>query len=251
MGNESRFDGKAAVYDAARPGYAPALMAHLACEEGFAAGTRVADVGSGTGRFSEQLLELGCIVEAVEPNDQMRAVAEARLGERAEFSSTAGSAERTGLADASVDRVCAAQAFHWMDPQAFRRECRRILRPGGAVALVWNFRDPASPLVRASAAVCARHCPGFTGFSGGMDFDGDAVARFFEGAYRTVSFPHDLAYDRKGFVDRMLSASYAPDRDDPAHAAYAADFERLFDEHAQAGVLVLPNSTAAYIGEVA
>ncbi len=58
-----------------------------------------------------------------------------------------------------------------------------------------------------------RHCPRFTGFSGGMDFDGDAVARFFDGEYRTVSFPHDLAYDRRGFVDRMLSASYAPDRD--------------------------------------
>ena len=82
------------------------------------------------------------------------------------------------------------------------------------------------------------------GLQRGMTFD-DAVARFFEGAYRTVSFPHDLAYDRKGFVDRMLSASYAPDRDDPAHGAYAADFERLSDEHAQAGVLVL-TAPAAY-----
>lgn len=251
MGNERRFDGKADVYETARPGYAPALLTCLAANEGFVPGAAVADVGSGTGRFSRQLLDLGCIVTGVEPNDQMRAVAEARLGEHPGYFSTAGSAERTGLADASVDRVCAAQAFHWMDAQAFRRECLRVLRPGGVVALVWNFRDPTSPLVRASAAVCARHCPRFTGFSGGMDFDGDAVARFFDGEYRTVSFPHDLAYDRRGFVDRMLSASYAPDRDDAARAAYVADFERLFDEHAQAGTLVMPNSTVAYLGEVA
>ena len=250
MENDRRFDGKAEVYDAARPGYAPALLAYLAAEEGFAPGAEVADIGSGTGRFSEQLLELGCIVTGVEPNDQMRAVAEARLGGRPGFASRAGSAERTGLADASIDRICAAQSFHWMDARAFRGECLRVLRPGGAVALVWNVRDPESTLVRESAAVCARHCPGFAGFSGGMGFDDGTVARFFGGRFRSVSFPHDLTYDRAGFVGRMLSASYAPAAGDPAHAAYVADFERLFDENAQAGALVLPNSTVAHIGEV-
>lgn len=249
MANEGRFDGKAGIYEASRPGYAPALLEHLARCEGFGPGTAVADVGAGTGRFTEQLLALGCTAAAVEPNEGMRRVAEERLGGHPGFSSQAGSAERTGLADGSVDRVTAAQSFHWMDPEAFRKECRRILRPGGTVALVWNFRDPASPLVRESAEACARHCPDFAGFSGGVDFD-EAAMRFFNGTCRKAAFPNDLAYDRAGFVGRMLSSSYAPESGDPACAAFVADLERLFDRHAENSRLILPNNTVAYLGEV-
>src|SRR4030095_15060483 len=48
--------------------------------------------------------------------------------------------EATGLEDAGVDLVTAAQAFHWFDPVRSREEFRRILRPGGFAALVWNDR---------------------------------------------------------------------------------------------------------------
>jgi len=49
--------------------------------------------------------------------------------------------EATGISDASVDLVTAAQAFHWFDRAAARAEFLRILRPRGTVALVWNERD--------------------------------------------------------------------------------------------------------------
>ena len=53
--NTGKFTGKGAVYAAARPHYAEGLLAHLADETGLAPGALVADVGSGTGIFSEQL----------------------------------------------------------------------------------------------------------------------------------------------------------------------------------------------------
>lgn len=52
MDNTGKFTGKGAVYAAARPRYA---LAYLADEAGLAPGVLVADVGSGTGIFSEQL----------------------------------------------------------------------------------------------------------------------------------------------------------------------------------------------------
>lgn len=91
----------------------------------------VADIGAGTGKWTARLLPLGCRICAVEPNGSMRREAERLLGGEPRLTLLGGSAEHTGLPDASVDCVTAAQAFHWFDRERFRAECRRILTPGG------------------------------------------------------------------------------------------------------------------------
>ena len=78
------------------------------------------------------LLQTGCRVLSVEPNRLMREAAEDHVGSHPRFQSVAGSPEATGLSDASVDLRTAAQAFHWFRVNESGRECRRILRPGGA-----------------------------------------------------------------------------------------------------------------------
>jgi ubiquinone/menaquinone biosynthesis C-methylase UbiE len=91
-------------------------------------GRVVADVGPGTGIFTRLLLETGARVIGIEPNGPMRAAAERRILGEPRFESKNGRAEATGLADASVDLVTAAQAFHWFEPSAARAEFVRILR---------------------------------------------------------------------------------------------------------------------------
>lgn len=44
----------------------------------------------------------------------------------------------TGLPPACVDLVTAAQAAHWFDLHAFYQEARRVLRPGGILA-IWSY----------------------------------------------------------------------------------------------------------------
>ena len=73
MDNRTLFTGKAADYAAARPSYAPALIDILYARHGFSPSSRIADVGAGTGKFSELLVKRGSTVYAVEPNDDMRA----------------------------------------------------------------------------------------------------------------------------------------------------------------------------------
>jgi ubiquinone/menaquinone biosynthesis C-methylase UbiE len=85
-------------------------------------------------------------VIGIEPNRAMREAAERSLSAfshpsgRDDFVSVSGRAEATGLENESVDLVFVAQAFHWFDRSACRREFVRILRPHGFVALVWNDR---------------------------------------------------------------------------------------------------------------
>src|SRR5216684_3884034 len=138
---KQRFSNRVADYVRYRPSYPSALIELLREECGLRPDHVVADVGSGTGILSRMFLENGNRVLGVEPNDAMRGAGKEYLSAFKNFSSIAGSAEATTLPDASVDFVSVAQAFHWFEPAATRREFLRILRPEGTVVIVWNDRQ--------------------------------------------------------------------------------------------------------------
>ncbi len=252
MDSTERFSGKADVYERCRPGYPEEWLDDLVRMLGLSCGSVVADVGSGTGKLTRHLMERGLSVYAVEPNDEMRAVAERTLGGYEGFRSRRGTAEATGLDGACADLVTAGQAFHWFDAAAFRKECRRILRNEGRVALVWTSRVADDPVVLANARLCAEFCAEFKGFSGGMEQEGDSrFRRFFrDGVYEFREYANDLTFDLKGFLGRNLSASYALREGDAGYAAYLDALVRLFESASRDGVLTIPHRTRSYWGAV-
>ena len=142
-----RFAGIAAAYDAARP-HPPAELADVLRQWSGAGAPDVVDVGAGTGLSTILWAGRAATVTAVEPGDDMRAIAARRLGLTAgspadsagqdagptTFAVTAGSAEATGLPDNCADIVTASQAMHWFDADRALPEIVRILRPGGVFA---------------------------------------------------------------------------------------------------------------------
>ena len=247
MDHTKRFDGRGEIYAKSRPNYDEGLFAYLKHTLGIAAGSVFADIGSGTGIFTEQLLRCGYRVFAVEPNRDMRKMAEERFAQEQNFMSVSGDAENTGLPDRSIDFVTAAQAFHWFDAEAFRRECGRILRPGGQVMLVYNFRDESADCTKALAALQRRYNADFHGFSNGVS--GETCAAFFGGACRVYRADHTKLYDRQGYIGRVLSSSYAPRETDDGYADYLKALNGIFDRFSVDGRLAEPVSTAAYIGK--
>ncbi|HPS32517.1 MAG TPA: class I SAM-dependent methyltransferase [Anaerolineaceae bacterium] len=251
MDNISKFTGKGAVYQQYRPDYAAEALRYLKEKLGIGPGAAVADVGSGTGIFTRQLLLLGARVYAVEPNSDMRAEAERQLADFPGFYSVAGRDSNTTLPDQSVNLVSAAQAFHWFEPALFREECRRILEPGGKVLLVWNQRDQSSPVNQVSKAIFAEYCPDFKGFSGGMSQRDARIEGFFPHGYALLQFTYPIYYTREGYIGRCLSASYAILPEDPRYEPFVAALGQVFDRFQQDGKLLLPNTTVFHIGSVA
>lgn len=250
--NEEKFTGKADVYSSHRPGYPEELYDFLFSELGFAAGTAVADVGAGTGIFSLPLAKRGCRVFAVEPNADMRRKAAADSGNDPRFTPVAGSAEKTALPDRSVARATAAQAFHWFDAGAFARECRRILEADGLVVLAYNHRIADDPVTRDTFAANTKHCPAFTGFSGGFRAgEKEKLAAFFRrGDYSIREFRHSRDIDENAFVGRALSSSYAPKPGEAAYDGYVADLKGVFARHQHDGLLESRLESRIYWGTV-
>ena len=247
MDNTNRFDGMGALYAKARPKYAAALFDHFRNTLHIPAGSVFADVGSGTGIFTEQLLQCGYRVFAVEPNADMRQQAERRLSQNENFRSISGSDADLKLPDHSVDCITAAQAFHWFNAGAFRRECRRVLAPGGRVVLVYNSRDEAAACTQALAALWRKFDPAFHGFSNGIS--DERCRAFFAGACEVFRADNPQAYDRQGYVDRVLSSSYSLKESDGRYAAYLEEINAIFDRCAENCKIVIPTETVAYVGE--
>lgn len=97
MNNTTKFSKKANAYSFGRPAYSNDFIDMLYSKQGFSDKSIVADIGSGTGILSRQLLERGSSVYAVEPNADMRAAAESSLSPYEKFYSVNGTAEHTTL----------------------------------------------------------------------------------------------------------------------------------------------------------
>ncbi len=135
------FGKVAEIYDRGRPSYPPEAARWLTGE----GRARVLELGAGTGKLTEPLAALGHNVIATEPSAAMAK----RIPARAPRARVAlARAEELPIADASVDVVVSAQAFHWFDHESALPEIARVLRPGGTLALVWNMRDERIPWVR-------------------------------------------------------------------------------------------------------
>jgi ubiquinone/menaquinone biosynthesis C-methylase UbiE len=135
-----RFTGRVEDYEKYRSRYPSAVIDVLVERCGLKREHLVADIGAGTGMLAELFLQHGNAVVAVEPNDDMRCACE-RLGSAwPGLTVKKGTAETTGLEDASVDFIAVGRAFHWFDLAKTKPEFRRILRPGGWVVLASQGR---------------------------------------------------------------------------------------------------------------
>jgi SAM-dependent methyltransferase len=247
-----RFSDRTSDYVKARPSYPREVLDVLRSECGLGERKSVADLGSGTGIFTRLLLESGATIHAVEPNDEMRAAAERELGATPRFVSVRGRAEATTLPAASIDLATAAQAFHWFDVEATRRELVRILRPGGHVALVWNDRDvKTTAFLREFEALLVAHCPKYPELQGKADSTSKFDAVFGAGRWKRSVLPNEQMLDREGLVARVMSASYAPKTGTIEHDAIVAALGALHDRHAEVGVVRIAYGTVIVHGRIA
>jgi ubiquinone/menaquinone biosynthesis C-methylase UbiE len=210
------FGGVADAYERGRPTYPAEAVRWMLGEQP----RTVLELGAGTGKLTRVLVALGHDVHATDPDAAMLAVLEAQVpGVR----TAVAAAEDIPLADASVDAVIAAQAFHWFDLDRALPEIARVLRPGGRVCLVWNQRDEKIPWVRRLGALIGTQ----------EQLRDPAEALIFSELFGFVEdreFSHWQTIDRRTIQDLVLSRSNVAVLDEAGRAAKVAEVLAFYDD---------------------
>ncbi|WP_182903704.1 trans-aconitate 2-methyltransferase [Microbispora sp. H10830] len=124
------FTEDAALYDRMRPGYPAAMFEHVP------RGSRVLEIGCGTGQATASLAGRGCVVTAVELGAAMAALARRKLARFPDVDVVNAAFEEWPLPPEPFDVVFAATSFHWIDPATRVGKSADALRPGGLLAVV-------------------------------------------------------------------------------------------------------------------
>ena len=223
--NTENFTGRAEAYTKGRPGY-PAEAIKAIVE--FAPSDAVfADIGAGTGKFTVALAEQGYSVFAVEPNADMRNQLAITLASFPNVKIIDGTDEATNLPKNSVDIITVAHALHWFNPNAFRTECRRIIKPNGLVVAIYNLMPD----------VGERH------------FSKQAVDAFFTSP-NVFEFPNPMDYTRDDWLAYVASQDNTPLPTSPQYDEHVAAVNAAFDRDSVNGILRCNRVTKVFIEKI-
>ncbi|MBN1330521.1 MAG: class I SAM-dependent methyltransferase [Candidatus Heimdallarchaeota archaeon] len=247
----TRFSNRVENYIKYRPSYPDELIIILQEKGVLSYSSKIADIGSGTGIFTKLLLETGCQVLGVEPNTEMRQAAEFLLRNYPNFTSIDGRAEVTSIADNSIDVITVAQAFHWFDLPATKKEFLRILKPEGSLVLIWNERlIDDIPFQMDYDFLLQKYCPEYKQPSY-LKFSFEEIRKFF-GNSKTHHFSTDnhQVFDFPSFQGRFESSSYALTPDHPDYPKLLSALRALYEKYKVDDLIKIKYKTQMYYGQM-
>ncbi|MDG6998622.1 MAG: methyltransferase domain-containing protein [Nitrososphaerota archaeon] len=246
MGDSTRrFSGREEVYSKYRPRYPADILKLLKSVTRLNQTDIVADIGSGTGILAELFLKNGNTVYGVEPNDDMRRMAERYLSAHSKFISVKGSAENTTLPGESIDIITVGQALHWFDIPRTRKEFSRVLRKNGYVCVVYNERSSSDSFTAEYGEIVKSHATKEIPLNEYVPPD-----ELFGSSYNSYNIANEQKLDLDGLVGRAVSASYSPDYDDDRFPALERDLKALFEKWQNNGSVTLSYNTRLFFGSI-
>jgi ubiquinone/menaquinone biosynthesis C-methylase UbiE len=249
----SQYSRTVEYYRRYRPRYPQTLIEWLKAECALSPAQVIADIGSGTGQMTELLLKHGNPVYAIEPNVDMRRVAEQELHAYPRLTSLGATAEATTLPDHSVHLITVGNAFHWFNHQRTREEFLRILVPHGWVVLAWNLeRNNGSPFAIAFEQFWQKYIDPTARFQRFSERKRpDYLTQFFGAEnIKETSLDNYQVCDFDALKGVTLSTLKAPQPEESRYPVMLAELEALFNQYQENGAVTLEYDTAIAYGQL-
>lgn len=250
MDGVSRFLGRADDYAAARPGYPAPLLPYLREKAGLEPGARVADVGSGTGILTRLILRSGAVVYGVEPNPDMRSVAEADFAEEPLFVSLDGSAEEMPFDDGGLDLIVCGQSFHWFDQAKAREEFQRTLHGVGWVLVLWNSLDDSAGGAAEAVHQILKEAEGGKLPELSRNNRKDLRSWYGSKTYEAKVMKHSQTLQIEDIIPYARSRSYWPEPQSDSAKELEAKLLSVAEEFSNGGTVTLKLTCEIHLGQL-
>jgi SAM-dependent methyltransferase len=245
-----RFTDLVENYVKYRPGYPDEVIDFLKNDGKLTDDSIIADIGSGTGIFTNLLLKHGYKVFAVEPNQAMQQAAKQWHGSNENYTAIDATAEATTLPPKSIDLIVCAQAFHWFNDDRTRVEFNRILKDNGHAALIWNNRlADADDFSIAYENLLKRDSIDYNKVNHRNINDIDFKA-FFKDGYSVTKYANNQVFDEDGLLGRAFSSSYVPAQNTEEGQKFKKLLRDIFEQYNENGKVTFHYQTEIYLGKV-
>jgi len=245
------FSNRVENYSKYRPSYPISILEFCKEELKIKSSDIIADIGSGTGLFSELFLKNGNIVFCIEPNKKMRNVAERTFEDYPNFESINAKAEETSLPDKTIDVITVAQAFHWFDIQKTRKEFLRILKPNAYVILIWNERKINTEFSLAYEKFILEFAINYEKISYRNVINKSILSSFWgDNICSMVTFDNYQIFNFESLKGRVLSSSYIPTETHPQYNKMIESLKKIFLEFQIDKQVKFEYTTKVYFGKI-
>ena len=243
-----RFSDRVDNYAKYRPAYPEKILDYLK-EYNFSGSSVIADAGSGTGKLTELFLKNGNRTYAVEPNPDMRNMADSLLNKYANYVSINGTAEKTALGNASVDFVVVGQAFHWFDADKALNEFRRILKINGVLVLIWNDRKLDTGFLIEYDSILKKYSKDY-GEITHRNISDEVIEKYYSGDYKKYTIDNYQEFNFTELMGRFSSGSYTPKEGTDEYKDSYRSLEKIFHKYETNGKIVFKYDTKIYAGRI-
>jgi len=228
--NTEGFTGKAQAYATTRPRYPDEAINYI-CSL-VPTGAVFADIGAGTGKFTELIARCGYELFAIEPNDDMREQLAITLASFQNVKIINSTAEKTTLQEKSVDVITCSQSLGWLDLNAFRNECKRIGKTNGIVISLFNRTPGDNPPLNSHR------------------YTSEQASEIFFNKPTVLEYANPIHYSRERWLQFKASISDSPIPSDQGYEAHIAEINATFDRGSVDGLLRIDFATRIYIERI-
>jgi ubiquinone/menaquinone biosynthesis C-methylase UbiE len=248
VNSKTRFSTRVENYVKYRPGYPAEAINFLYDKLRINEQSVIAEIGSGTGIFTRQIIEKAGKIYAVEPNKEMREAAEKSLIVFNNLISIDASAENTSLQDHSVDFVISAQAFHWFDRIKAKKEFNRILKSDGIVILLWNNRLFNTDFLKQYEIILKKYANDYNEVNHLLITEKE-LSEFYS-QFEKITFSNKQTFNYEGLIGRLLSSSYVPMPGEKNHDILFNEIENIYNLYSEDGKVDFNYITELYWGYI-
>ncbi len=151
------FDVFAETYHSVRPGYPALLYADIKELCGIGEGSRILEIGAGSGIATVELAKFGCKIVAIEPGSHLAAIARKQTNGLKNVEIIEETFENFEPPD-RFDAILAFTAYHWINEDTKHRKILNLMNDAGSLALVWNSFFLSDSAVTAEVHKAYREC---------------------------------------------------------------------------------------------